>query len=46
MFYRDLYSKKMDLIYNKETYKKMLEIRRTRELKKLPLLYLLFSFIK
>lgn len=32
-------------ISNKETYKKMLEIRRTRELKKLPLLYLLFCLL-
>lgn len=32
-------------IANKETYEKMLEIRRTRELKKLPLLYLLFCLL-
>lgn len=32
-------------IANRETYKKMLEIRRTRELKKLPLLYLLFCLL-
>lgn len=32
-------------IANKEKYEKMLEIRRTRELKKLPLLYLLFCLL-
>lgn len=32
-------------IANRETYEKMLEIRRTRELKKLPLLYLLFCLL-
>lgn len=32
-------------IANKETCEKMLEIRRTRELKKLPLLYLLFCLL-
>ena len=32
-------------IANRETYERMLEIRRTRELKKLPLLYLLFCLL-
>ena len=32
-------------IANRQTYEKMLEIRRTRELKKLPLLYLLFCLL-